>query len=171
MSQIRINRMALATCHTKNPWERDCCEDCYTMDDIRNARLLNRYHPDVYLDYEGLPPTARPEQEELPEEPAARIRFPSLLCVKRKNEETRPADKERGWFSVKKKNKESQDARGKHGRQRRSETVAVAEIKMEEEEEKEDTESDNGDEREDDVEDGAGNGGYKKKVYENEDED
>ena len=171
LSQIRINRMALATCHTKNPWERDCCDDCYTMDDIRSARLLNRQHPDVYLDYEGLPPTARPEEEELPEEPAARIRFPSLLCVKRKNEETRPAEKERGWFSVKKKNKESQDARGKDGRQRRSETVAAAEIKMEEEEEKEDTESDNGDQEEDDVEYGAGGGGYKKKVYKNEDED
>ena len=171
LSRIRVNRMALATCHTKNLWERDCCQDCYAMDDIRNARLLNRQNP-VYLDYEGLPPTERPEEEELSEEPAARIRFPRWgLCVKRKNEETRAAEKERGWFSVKKKNQESQAARGKHGRKRRSETVAAAEINMEEEEDKEDTESDNGDEGEDEVEDGAGDGANKQKVYEDEDED
>ena len=58
---LRRNRQVLATGHIRNLWMGDCCEDCYVLPTIRSAAGLLNVNGPYELDWEGLPPTRRPD--------------------------------------------------------------------------------------------------------------
>ena len=101
---LRRNRQVLATGHTRNLWTGDCCEDCYVLATIRSAAGLLNVNGPYMLDWEGLPPTRRPDN-------GARPGAAGGVAVAVVTTRTLPAGRrsQRGGRAVKKQDKSEEE--------------------------------------------------------------